>query len=126
MMKRFRLEKEREKNLRLEKNLEKFKQDMNSLLKNLSLVFALALYVDRIRDLPIIESVHIIEKEDLVDVWTIIQESNLDLEEKIAEAQCELMRIHKELDFDFMVFPRFGQEIENILPQNSRKIYPKG
>lgn len=124
-MTRFRLEEVKKKNFRLQKNLEIFKQDMNFLLKKLSLVFALNLYIDRIGEFELVEGVYFVEKEELIDVWTLIKENNLDVEEKIAEAQCELMRIHKELDFDFMVFPLFGEDVKNILPVHSIQVYPK-
>lgn len=124
-MVKFELEKEKIKNYFLMQDLEKYKQDTSALLKQLSLVFAINLYVDRIRDLPSVESVYLIEKEDVIDIWTVIQEGNLDLEEDIAEAQCELMRIHRELDFDFMVIPRFGRQIEKLLPSDSKQIFPE-
>lgn len=122
---KFELEKEKAKNYFLMNNLEKYKQDMNSLLKQLSFLFAIKLYVDRIHELPIVESVHVVEKEDITDIWTVIREGNLDLEERIAEAQCELMRIHRELDFDFMVIPRFDREVEELLPSDSKQVYPE-
>ena len=124
-MVKFELKKEKIKNYFLIQDLEKYKQDMSSLFKQLSLVFAINLYVDRICDLPSVESVYVVEKEDVVDIWTVIDEGDLDLEEKIAEAQCELMRIRRELDFDFMVIPRFGREIEELLPSDSRQVYPE-
>ena len=97
---------------------------MNFLIKKLSLVFALNLYIDRIREIELVEAVYIVEKEELFDIWTLITENNLDIEEKIAEAQCELMRIHRELDFDFMVFPRYEKDFQNFLPDNSIQRYP--
>lgn len=124
-MTKIRLEQEQMKNFFLAKNLEKFKQDASSLLRQLSLVFAISLYLDRIRDFPSVNSVYVIEREDIIDIWTFIEEGDLDLEEKIAEAQCELMRIHRELDFDFMVVPRFGRETSQLLPPNSKQIYPE-
>jgi hypothetical protein len=76
------------------------------------------------KDVPLVESVYIIKKEDLSDIWTIIRESNLKEEEKIANAQCELMRIHQELDFDFMVMPKNDRETADLLPDGRIQIYP--
>ena len=122
---RFELEEERRKNYSLTKDVEKYKQDAFSLFKQLSVVFALNLYVDRMREFPLVESVYIVKKEDIIDIWTVIQENNLKLEEKIADAQCELMRIHQELDLDFMVIPRFEKETKKLLPSGSIQVYPK-
>jgi hypothetical protein len=124
-MTKFKLEEEKIKNYSLKQNLEKYKQDMRFLLKRLSFIFAINLYIDRIRDLPLVESVYVIEKEEMIDIWTFIEEGNLNVEEKIAEAQCELMRVHRELDFDFMVIPRSGREQERLLPSESKQIYPE-
>ncbi len=121
---KFELYEEKAKNYLLMKDVEKYKQDTLSLFKQLSLVFALNLYIDRMKDLPLVESIYIVKKEDISDIWTIIRESNLKEEEKIADAQCELMRIHQELDFDFMVIPRFERETKDLLPDGSKQVYP--
>jgi hypothetical protein len=121
---RFELYEQKAKNCLLMKDVEKYKQDTLSLFKQLSVVFALNLYIDRTRDIPLVESIYIVKKEDILDIWTLIRESNLKEEEKIADAQCELMRIHQELDFDFMVIPRSERETKDLLPDGSIQIYP--
>ena len=122
---RFRLESEIQKNYVLQKNLDAFKQDMKSVIKNLSLVFAMSLYADRMNEIDLVEAVYLIEKEDLFDIWTFTKEFDLIAEERIAEAQCELMRIHKDIDFDFMVYPLYEKNICDVLPPNSTQIYPQ-
>jgi hypothetical protein len=121
---KFELYEEKAKNYLLMKDVEKYKQDTLSLFKQLSLVFALNLYIDRMKDLPLVESIYIVKKENISDIWTIIRENNLKEEKKIADAQCELMRIHQELDFDFMVIPRFERETKDLLPAGSKQVYP--
>ncbi|MGD9130087.1 MAG: hypothetical protein PVH73_00755 [Candidatus Bathyarchaeota archaeon] len=119
------LQEEKKKNYILKKNLEVYQQDMKNLIKKMGLVFALNLYIDRINELDLVEAVYYIEKEELVDIWTFIRENDLNVEERIAEAQCELMRIHNELDLDFMVYPLYEQNLQNVLPNNSIKVFPE-
>jgi hypothetical protein len=121
---KFELFEEKAKNYQLMKDVEKYKQDTASLFRQLSLVFALNLYIDRMKDIPLVEAIFLVKRESLSDIWTIIRESNLEQEEKIADAQCELMRIHQELDFDFMVIPKNGKKMDDLLPDDRVQIYP--
>jgi len=121
----YELEKERKITYTLKKDLEKYKQDTSSLFKQISLIFATNLYVDRIKVFPVVNSVYLVQNDDIMDIWTFIEETDLNIEEKIAEAQCELMRIHRELDFDFMVIPRFGKNVNEYLPTDRTQIYPE-
>lgn len=123
---RFQLEDERGKRVILESRVEEYKNDFAKVLRQVVESFALKHYVDRLEEIPELEAVYLIKKEDILDIWTIITESNLEVEEKIANVQCELLRIYENLDFDFMIFPRFGANIVELLPNDAIKIFPVG
>lgn len=121
---RCQLEDERGKRVILESRVEEYKNDFANVLRQVVESFALRHYVDRLEEIPEVESIYLIRKEDILDIWTIITESNLEVEEKIANVQCEILRIYENLDFDFMIFPRFGSNIDEFLPNNAKKIFP--
>lgn len=123
---RCRLEDERGKRIVLETRVEQYKNDFALVLQQIVESFALKHYVERLAGIPELEFIYLIRKEDILDVWTIISESNLEVEEKIANVQCELLRIYENLDFDFMIFPRFESNIDEFLPNDAEKIFPVG
>lgn len=123
---RFELEKEKGKRIVLASRIEEYKNDFAQVLRRIAETLALKHYVDRLLDFSGLEAVFFIKREEILDIWTIISESNLNIEERIAKVQCELMRIYENLDFDFMVLPRGEIDIEKLLPKDATRIFPVG
>lgn len=121
---RLELEEERGRRVELEKNIEQYRNDFYKILHNVTETLALRHYADRLSSICEVEAIYWVRKEEALDIWTILSEGNLQIEEKIAGVQCELMRIYGDLEFDFMVVPRFETEVDEILPRNAIKVFP--
>jgi len=83
---------------------------------------ALNLFKKRMSLIPEVTGVYYFIQNEVINIWTIIEKENFDVEMKIAESQCELLSIFQNLRFDFMVIPRCDRRLEDILPPNSMKI----
>jgi hypothetical protein len=116
------LDEERGKRIFLESQIEQYKNDFQEVLRKVGETFALRHYVERASEIRGVDAVYLIRREAILDLWTVISENNLDVEEQIAKIQGELMRIYTSLDFDFMVIPANIIKIENLLPKEAMKL----
>ncbi len=55
--------------------------------------------------------------KDEFDIWTVITDFDEETEERLAQAEVELVRNNPDLKFDFMVIPRRGRDLAHLLPQ---------
>lgn len=106
-----------------------YEKAFNSLFSTISKLLeptnaAFNLFIERISQILDVEEVYVFMAEDAIDIWTITKKRNFDAEEKIIEAECEIMRIFRDIDFDFMILPREGRNLKEILPSNGKRIYP--
>lgn len=60
-----------------------------------------------------------------INLWVITEEEDFDAEMQIADSLVELMRIFRNLKFDFMIIPRYDIPIEQIVPKNSQIMYSR-
>jgi len=59
------------------------------------------------------------------DIWTIIRDFDEETEQKIAEAEVELVKNNPDLRFDFMIIPRRGRDLAKVIPKGSNVLYSK-
>jgi len=62
--------------------------------------------------------------KDEFDIWTVITDFDEETEEKLAQAEVELVRDNPDLRFDFMVIPRRGRDLSQLLP-HGKVLYSK-
>ena len=81
---------------------------------------ALKNFVWTVCGLTTVERVLSIEKDkDEFDVWTVISDFDEETEEKVAEAEVELVKNNPDLRFDFMVIPKRGRNLDQLLPRGN-------
>jgi hypothetical protein len=84
---------------------------------------ALQDFADRVSIHEGIEGVYVLSSEDRYDVWTIIEEFDEDTEDRLAEAELDLMTRFPDFRFDFMLIPRRGRELSDLIPNGGRALY---
>ncbi len=84
---------------------------------------ALQDFADRVSMHEGIEGVYVLSSEDRYDVWTIIDEFNEDTEDGLAEAELDLVTRFPDFRFDFMLIPRLGRELSDLIPNGGRALY---
>lgn len=62
-------------------------------------------------------------RDDVINVWVIIKNENLDVERMTAEVLGKMFSIFEDIKFDFMIIPIQGLKKEDILPLDSKKIF---
>lgn len=85
---------------------------------------ALTFYKRSLSDMTQVVGIYYFVTNEVINIWTILEKENYEVEMKIAKAQSELLSIFQGLRFDFMVIPKNGQKLEDIIPSNMEKLSP--
>jgi len=104
-----------------------YKEAVNTLLVELRELIspdnaALTMFKDRLSSIPGFLDAYYFVSDGVINIWTIIEKEDIDAEMKIAEAQCDLLYIFQSLRFDFMVIPKYDQDVSGFLPSEAKKI----
>ena len=86
---------------------------------------AINFFREKLANIPQVTQAHCFVTDQVINLWTIIEEEDFEAEMQIADSLVELMRIFKNLRFDFMIIPKYDMAIEQIVPEDSRIIYSK-
>ncbi len=72
-----------------------------------------------------IKAVFLHSKEDLYDLWFIIEENDFDLKHKISEIFCEIVESYDSLVFDIMVLTIDNIDLDKLKEESYKTIYIK-
>lgn len=64
-------------------------------------------------------------EEGTIRIWTVIDEPNSSLEEKICQAQLKFMDKHANLTYDFSVIYLFGKPMKTVVPSEAISVSRK-
>jgi len=80
-------------------------------------------FADSIREVPLVEALYLILAEETADLWAITSQRSLKAELTISKAFAELLRQYPDTNLDFLILPREGRRLENILPRNGVMVW---
>lgn len=86
---------------------------------------AINFFRERLANIPQVTQAHCFVTDQVINLWTIIEKEDFEAEMQIADSLVELMRIFKNLRFDFMIIPKYDMAIEQIVPEDSQIVYSK-
>jgi hypothetical protein len=84
-----------------------------------------ALFVARICHIPQVERVLWRREETRVRVWTIIDQSDIKVEDQIYKAQIDLMETLPDYTFDLAVIFRQGKPPDSIRPRGAEEVFAR-
>jgi hypothetical protein len=79
-------------------------------------------FVEQLPKDPRVERVYWDSEEDVLKVWTVIPEPNLELEQLIYAAQMAFIDAFPNYRCDFYVIYRFGKPADDVRPQGARVV----
>ena len=80
---------------------------------------------DKVSSFEKIEAVFLHSKEELYDLWFIIEENNFDLKHKISEIFCEIVESYDSLVFDIMILTNENVDLDELKQESYKTIYIK-
>ncbi|KKM07604.1 hypothetical protein LCGC14_1732290 [marine sediment metagenome] len=80
---------------------------------------------DKVSSYEKIKAVFLHSKEELYDLWFIIEENNFDLKHKISEIFCEIVDSYDSLVFDIMVLTNENVDLDELEQESYKTIYIK-
>ena len=86
---------------------------------------AINFFREKLANIPQVTQAHYFVTDQVINLWIITGEEDFEAELQIADSLVELMRIFKNLRFDFMIIPNYDMAIEQIVPEDSQIIYPR-
>jgi len=86
---------------------------------------AINFFREKLANIPQVTQSHYFVTGQVINLWTIIEEEDFEAEMQIADSLVELMRVFRNLRFDFMIIPKYDMTIEQIVPEDSQIIYSK-
>jgi len=82
-------------------------------------------FVDELHKMPLVEALHVILQEEVLDLWVIITKRDIQTELKIAKSFADLLRSCPDIKLDFLILPREGRHLKEILPRNGLLIWQR-
>lgn len=79
----------------------------------------------RLSEINEIEYVFLSLKNNLIDIWTVINSLDRNVREKIYNIEYDILKTFKEFQFDFHVICRDNRNIEEVYPSNTKMVYNK-
>ena len=80
---------------------------------------------DKVSSFEKIEAVVLHSKEELYDLWFIIEENDFDLKHKISEIFCEIVESYDSLVFDIMILTIDNINLDKLKEESYKTIYIK-
>ena len=119
-----------EKNRELREQNSIYKHAMDSLLGVIKELLnpnypALNFFREKLMNTSQVTQAYYFVTDQVINLWIITEEEDFDAEMQIADSLVELMRIFRNLKFDFMIIPKYDIPIEQIVPENSQIMYSR-
>ena len=80
---------------------------------------------DKVSSVEKIEAVFLYSKEELYDLWFIIEDNDFELKHRISEIFCEIVENYDTIVFDLMVLTNENVDLDRIKEESYKTIYIK-
>lgn len=80
---------------------------------------------DKVSSFEKIEAVFLYSKEDLYDLWFIIEDNDFELKHRISEIFCEIVESYDSIVFDLMVLTNDNVDLDKLKEESYKTIYTK-